>query len=364
MATHPTTQIRDQMTKATYKDAGVNLDEYEKAMQRLPSLMHKTFTPRVKKLDGGFAGLFQLDFASKLFARAYDEPMLVACTDGVGTKLKVATAAGQHHTVGIDLVAMCVNDAICCGAEALFFLDYVAMSQDDPELLEAIVSGISEGCLQSESALLGGETAIMPDLYAPGEYDLAGFSVGVVEKSKVIDGSDICEGDAVLGVASNGLHSNGYSLVRKVVFDIGGLTCNDRIDALGGTVGETLLKPTCIYVSMVSTLLRTFPAKHDVRGIAHITGGGLLENLSRILPEGLGARITRDSWDVPPVFPWLQQLGNVDADEMDRVFNRGLGLVFVVRKDACEAIQSALWEMGVQCWEIGKITAQTAVGWS
>ncbi len=352
------------MAKATYKDAGVNLDEYEKAMQRLPHWMHRTHTPRVKKLDGGFAGLFQLDFASKLFARNYEDPILVACTDGVGTKLKVATAAGRHDTVGIDLVAMCVNDAICCGAEALFFLDYVAMSADDPALLEAIVSGISEGCLQSESALLGGETAIMPDLYAPGEYDLAGFSVGVVEKSKAIDGSDIAAGDVVLGIASNGLHSNGYSLVRKIVFEIGGLSCEDTVDELDATVGEVLLKPTTIYVSAVQRLLKQFPARQTTKGIAHITGGGLLENLTRILPDGCGARIARDSWDVPAVFPWLQKMGDVDADEMDRVFNRGLGLAIVVSAESADAFQKASQELGHPCWRIGEIESGDTAQWA
>ena len=352
------------MSKATYKDAGVNLDEYERAMQRLPRLMHRTHTPRVKKLDGGFAGLFQLDFASKLFARNYEDPMLVACTDGVGTKLKVATAAGRHDTVGIDLVAMCVNDAICCGAEMLFFLDYIAMSKDDPELLESIVSGISEGCLQSGSALLGGETAIMPDLYSVGEYDLAGFSVGVVEKSKAIDGTDIEVGDTVLGLASNGLHSNGFSLVRKIVFEMAELTCETQVDELGCTVGEELLRPTYIYVSLVRKILQKFTAKEQVRGIAHITGGGLLENLSRILPQGMGARLQRNAWDQGPVFPWLQRLGNVDQREMERVFNCGLGLTLVVRPNDAEAIRSLVQDSGLSCWPIGSITNDSDVDWA
>lgn len=351
------------MSKATYKDAGVNLDIYEQSMQRLPRLMHRTHTPRVKKLDGGFAGLFQLDFASKLFARAYQDPVLVACTDGVGTKLKVATAAGRHDTVGIDLVAMCVNDAICCGAEPLFFLDYVAMSQDDPELLESIVSGISNGCLQSGSALLGGETAIMPDLYAIGEYDLAGFSVGVVEKSKVIDGSDIQPGDLVLGLASNGVHSNGYSLVRKIVFEIAGLTCETPVEELGCTVGEELLRPTFIYTSAIRHLLQVFAAREAIRGIAHITGGGLLENLLRILPQGMGARLDRDAWDRPPVFAWLQRLGQVDDDEMDRVFNGGIGMTLVVAPAVVAAVQAAVEDMDISCWQLGTITSDSTVEW-
>ncbi|MGD9637397.1 MAG: phosphoribosylformylglycinamidine cyclo-ligase, partial [Pirellulales bacterium] len=229
------------MAKATYKDSGVDLAVYEESMARLPRLLRRTHTPRVLPNEGGFAGLFQLDFAPGLFARNYQEPVLVSGTDGVGTKLKVAQLAGRHDTVGIDLVAMCVNDILCCGAEPLFFLDYVAMSHDDPQLLEAIVKGISDGCVESDMALVGGETAIMPDLYARGDYDLAGFCVGVVEKAKVLDGSTISPGDVVIGVASNGLHSNGYSLVRKIVFDIGQLKVGDHVDALGTTVADALL---------------------------------------------------------------------------------------------------------------------------
>src|SRR5262245_29176798 len=211
------------MAKTTYKDAGVDLEVYRQSMARLPRLLHRTYSPRVIPNDGGFAGLFQLDFASALFARRYEDPVLVSCTDGVGTKLKVANLTGVHNTVGIDLVAMSVNDAICAGAEPLFFLDYVAMSHDDPELLEQIVEGISQGCVEADCALLGGETAIMPDLYARGDYDLAGFCVGVAERKKLVDGKSISPGDVVLGVASSGLHSNGFSLARRIVFDIAGL---------------------------------------------------------------------------------------------------------------------------------------------
>lgn len=352
------------MSKATYKDSGVDLDKYEEAMKKLPHWMHRTHSPRVMKLDGGFAGLFQLDFASKLFARNYENPVLVACTDGVGTKLKVATAANRHDSVGIDLVAMCVNDAICCGAEPLFFLDYVAMSKDDPILLEQVVSGISHGCVQAESALLGGETAIMPDLYAPGEYDLAGFSVGVVEKSRVIDGSSIQPSDVLIGIASNGLHSNGFSLVRKIVFEIAGLSCKDHVDELGATVGDVLLNPTQIYVRLMQSVLRKHRPQDVVHGIAHITGGGVLENVSRILPDGCQAVIERDCWEVPPVFGWLQGLGDVDADEMDRVFNRGLGLVLAVRDDEAESIQRTISELGVSAWRIGHVANGEGARWA
>src|SRR5919109_5212498 len=215
------------MAKTSYKDSGVDLDVYAESMARLPRLLRRTHTPRVLPAEGGFAGLFQLDFKDGLFARQYQDPVLVSGTDGVGTKLKVAQRSRVHNTIGIDLVAMCVNDVLCCGAEPLFFLDYVAMSRDDPELLEAIVSGISDGCVESDMALVGGETAIMPDMYQAGDYDLAGFCVGVVERQKVLDGSAIAPSDAVIGVASSGLHSNGYSLARKIVFERAGLEMTD-----------------------------------------------------------------------------------------------------------------------------------------
>ena len=352
------------MSKATYKSAGVDLDKYEQAMQRLPRWMQRTFSPRVMKLEGGFAGLFRLDFSDRLFARNYKDPVLVACTDGVGTKLKVATSAQRHDTVGIDLVAMCVNDAICCGAEILFFLDYVAMSHDDPPRLEQIVSGISQGCLQADCALIGGETAIMPDLYAAGEYDLAGFCVGVVERGQLIDGSAITAGDLILGVASSGLHSNGFSLVRKIVFDITGLSCSDHVDTMNSTVADVLLEPTRIYVSVVRSVLRHYKVKNVVHGIAHITGGGLLENLARILPSGRQAVIGRDTWHVPPVFHWLEKTGQVAPDEMDRVFNRGVGLVLVVSDFYAESVQKLIAQAGLDCWQIGKITTGDGSRWA
>lgn len=353
------------MAKATYKDSGVDLDIYAESMARLPRLLSRTFSPRVLPLEGGFAGLFQLDFSSPLFARHYDDPVLVACTDGVGTKLKVAMLAGVHNTVGVDLVAMSVNDALCCGAEPLFFLDYVAMSHDDPERLEQIVEGITAGCLQSDCALLGGETAIMPDLYARGDYDLAGFCVGVVERRRVIDGRTIALGDAVLGIASSGLHSNGYSLVRRVVFDIAGLKIDDRIDKLGCTVGQALLEPTRIYVRALRAVQANYKVKSVVHGIAHITGGGLHENLERIIPAGCRAVIERGSWPVPPVFTWIQRLGDIDQAEMDRVFNLGVGLVLVVSPYFADSIRHQLADLGLDCWPIGQIIAgERGVAWA
>jgi phosphoribosylformylglycinamidine cyclo-ligase len=343
------------MARATYKDAGVDLDIYADSMSRLPRLMHRTFSPRVLKLDGGFAGMFKLDFGSRLFDRNYQDPVLVSCTDGVGTKLKVARLTDTHNTVGIDLVAMCVNDAICCGAEPLFFNDYIAMSRDNPELLEQIVEGISNGCITADCALNSGETAIMPDLYAPGDYDLAGFCVGVVEQRQVIDGSAITPGDAILGIASTGFHSNGFSLIRKIVFDMEGLGVHDRIDELDQTVGEALLTPTRIYARPVREIQLHYKVKNVVHGIAHITGGGLRENIARLLRPGLRAEIVPDSWTVPIIFDWLQRLGNVDDDEMERVFNMGIGLALIVSGYYADSIRRLLDEAGFDNWQIGHI---------
>lgn len=348
------------MSKVTYKDAGVDLELYEDAMARLPRLMHRTFSPRVIKLDGGFAGLYRLDFASQLFARRYVDPVLVSCTDGVGTKLKVAQKCQRHDTVGIDLVAMSVNDALCCGAEPLFFLDYVAMWRDVPPLLEEIVRGISDGCIEADCSLLGGETAIMPDLYREGDYDLAGFCVGVVERKHVIDGRAITPGDVVLGIESSGLHSNGYSLVRKVVFDLAGLQVTDHVPELGQTVGEALLTPTRIYVKAVRTVLRHYKVKNVVHGLAHITGSGLRDNVERIFPPNVQMVIESGSWPVPPVFGWLQRLGGIDDDEMARVFNMGIGLTLIVSPFYADSIQRVLADVGLKSWRIGRIEAKTA----
>jgi phosphoribosylformylglycinamidine cyclo-ligase len=343
------------MAKATYKDAGVDLEIYRESMARLPRLLHRTYSPRVIPLDGGFAGLFQLDFTNQLFARNYQDPVLVSCTDGVGTKLKVAVMAGAHRTVGIDLVAMSVNDAICCGAEPLFFLDYVAMSHDDPGLLEQIVEGVANGCMESDCALLGGETAIMPDIYQRGDYDLAGFCVGVVERKRLLDGRQIVPEDMIIGVASSGLHSNGFSLARKIVFEIAKMPIDQHVEELGATVGEALLRPTRIYARPVRKVLANYKVKHVVHGIAHITGGGLHENLERILPEGCKAVIQRESWPVSPVFDWLQRLGEVEPAEMDHVFNMGIGLVLVVSPYYADSIRGQFADCGLESWTIGRV---------
>ena len=341
------------MQGATYKDAGVDLEVYAESMRRLPALMQRTHAAqrgRVMDLPGGFAGLFRL-FGDG--GRRYRDPVLVSGTDGVGTKIKVAILAGVHNTVGIDLVGMCVNDCLCLGAEPLFFLDYLAMGKDDPDLVAGLVEGVSAGCQQARLALLGGETAIMPDLYSAGEFDLAGFAVGVVEKEGIIDGKAIRPGDVVLGLESSGLHSNGYSLVRKIVFDRADLRIDEHVPELGRTVGEALLEPTRIYIEAISPLLE----KNDpqrITGLAHITGGGLAENVERILPDNVRLTIDRKCWNVPPIFSWLQTLGQVDREEMFRVFNMGIGMVVIVRPEHADAVRG---ELGATVHVLGSVSA-------
>lgn len=342
------------MSPLTYKDAGLDLELYESAMARLPGLMKSTHTPRVMDLPGGFAGLFRLG-KSKKFARNYDDPVLVSGTDGVGTKIKVAIQAKVYHTVGIDLVAMSVNDTLCLGAEPLFFLDYLAIPKDDPELISQIVSGVCAGCEQAGAALLGGETAVMPDLYAAGDFDLAGFSVAVAERKEIINGSRIRPGDVLLGLPSSGFHSNGYSLVRKAVFDHAKLKINDAIPELGKTVSEALLEPTKIYVRPILDVIGRKKMRASVSGLAHITGGGLADNLVRIFPENCHAVIDRSLWQPNAIFPWLQKLGNIDREEMFRVFNMGIGFVLVVRPKSVERIQEKLASHDISAQVIGRV---------
>jgi phosphoribosylformylglycinamidine cyclo-ligase len=340
----------------TYKSAGLDLDLYEQSLAAMGPLLRRTHTPRVLDGFGGFASLFSLDYNSRLFARNYRHPVLVSCTDGVGTKLKIAALAGKQDTVGIDLVAMSVNDCLCTGGEPVVFLDYLAMPRDDPALTRDLIKGISDGCIEAECALVGGETAILPDFYQPGDYDMAGFCVGVVERDHIISGRSIRPGDAVLGLASSGLHSNGYSLVRKVVFEHAGLKVGDFVPELGRTVGEELLEPTRIYVRALKTVLQHYPVKRRVvRGLAHITGEGLPGNVPRVLPPGKRVFLRKGSWPVPPVFGWLMRLGNISEEEMYKVFNMGIGFVVIAHPYYLDSIQRQLAEHRVRSWLIGEV---------
>ncbi|MGE5192322.1 MAG: phosphoribosylformylglycinamidine cyclo-ligase [Deltaproteobacteria bacterium] len=340
----------------TYQDAGLDLKLYDQAMARLPALMQLTHTPRVMDLPGGFAGLFRLG-KSRKFERNYDDPVLVSGTDGVGTKLKVACLARSYETVGIDLVAMSVNDCLCLGAEPLFFLDYLALPKDDPDLIARIVAGVCAGCEQSGCALLGGETAIMPDMYAPGDFDLAGFCVGVVERKRIVDGARIKPGDVVIGLESSGLHSNGFSLVRKAVFERAGLKIDEHVAELGQAVGTALLTPTRIYVKPILDLLNKKAGKPVIRGMAHITGGGIAENLERVLPADCRVSIDRQAWEPPAIFSWLAKIGSIDREEMFRVFNMGIGFTVVVRPKAADAVQERLARHEIKTWVLGTVEA-------
>jgi phosphoribosylformylglycinamidine cyclo-ligase len=331
--------------KLTYTDSGVNIEEGARAVDLMKGYVKNTFTKNVLCDLGGFGGLFELN------AKEYEAPVLVSGTDGVGTKLKLAFMMDKHDTVGIDLVAMCVNDILCQGAKPLFFLDYVATGKLEAEKVADIVKGISEGCIQSGSALIGGETAEMPGFYAAGEYDMAGFSVGIVDKPRIIDGSKIEDGDVVIGVASSGIHSNGYSLVRKLFFDRLGYGVDKYIEELGETLGEALLRPTKIYANTVMKVL----SQYDVKGMVHITGGGFYENIPRIIPQGLGVEVNLGSWDVLPIFELMQREGNVETDEMFKTFNMGIGYIFIVKEKDGEGVLGAIKDTGENAYKIGKV---------
>jgi phosphoribosylformylglycinamidine cyclo-ligase len=330
---------------ATYKEAGVDIAAGNSFVQMIKPLVKSTFRPEVMTELGGFGGLFSLN-ASK-----YKNPVLVSGTDGVGTKLKLAFLADCHDSVGIDLVAMCVNDIVVQGAEPLFFLDYLATGRLEPEKAAQVVAGIAEGCRQAGCALIGGETAEMPGFYSDGEYDIAGFTVGVVEKDQIIDGSSITVGNKLIGIGSSGLHSNGYSLARRIIFDLMGLTITSPLPGATRTVAEELLTPTRIYVRSVLNLLKDF----KINGIAHITGGGLLENVPRILPKGSAAHFKLGTWQMPAIFPLLQKGGNVEQAEMYRTFNMGVGMVLAVDKGDVDDILSRLHGLGEQAWLIGEV---------
>ncbi|MCP9449960.1 MAG: phosphoribosylformylglycinamidine cyclo-ligase [Nitrospira sp.] len=331
----------------TYREAGVDIDAGDEFVDRIKPLVRSTFRPEVLADLGGFGGLFGLR------AEQYKEPVLVSGTDGVGTKLKIAFLMDRHDTVGIDLVAMCVNDIVVSGAEPLFFLDYFATGKLSVAKAQDVVKGIAEGCRQAGCALIGGETAEMPSFYQDGEYDLAGFAVGVVEKAKIIDGRSIVPGDVLIGLASSGLHSNGYSLARRVLFEQAKLTVDSVVPELGRTVGEELLTPTRIYVKPILTFCREFP----IKGLAHVTGGGITENLPRVLPSGVNARVDRRAWTVPPVFTLLSSVGAIEQEEMYRVFNMGIGMVMVVPSHVAESVVSRAADLGERAQVIGEIVA-------
>ncbi len=340
----------------TYKQAGVDIDAGEAMVDLIKPMVLTTHTPRVMDNFGSFAGLFRLDFGEKLFRRQYKDPVLAACTDGVGTKLKIAFMMNKLDTVGIDLVAMSVNDLICGGAEPLFFLDYLAVGKLDPKRMAEIIKGIVAGCNESGSALLGGETAEMPSFYKAKEFDMAGFAVGVVERNKIVDGQNVQPGDVAIGIASSGLHSNGYGLARRVLLDIAKFKLTDRPDELeGASVGEEMLRPTKIYVKPVLDILNQYKAKRPVKAMSHITGGGLPGNLPRVLPKGLTLRINRDSWPVPPIFKLIAKKGPVDHIEMTRVFNMGVGYVMIVSPFCAKAIMTRLARHNEKCWILGKV---------
>jgi phosphoribosylformylglycinamidine cyclo-ligase len=328
-------------TGLTYAQAGVSIDAGDELVRRIKPLARRTLIPGVLGGIGGFGALFEVP-------KGYREPVLVSGTDGVGTKLKLAFTLGKHDTVGQDLVAMNVNDILVQGARPLFFLDYFACGRLDVDVAASVVGGIARGCEIAGCALIGGETAEMPGMYPEGEYDLAGFAVGVVEKAAIIDGSGIAPGDAVLGLASSGLHSNGFSLVRKVVETSG---ASYRDDFNGRMLGHVLLEPTRIYCRPVLDVLQ----KVKLKGLAHITGGGLLENVPRVLPEATQASIRRDAWRRPPIFDWLQKHGHVADAEMARVFNCGIGMVIVVARDDADAALAAFAALGETAWQIGEI---------
>lgn len=333
-------------TPLTYRDAGVDIDAGNELVERIKPLVKRSFRPEVMGGLGGFGALFDL-------SGKYREPVLVSGTDGVGTKLKLAQQLGRHDTIGIDLVAMCVNDVLVQGAEPLFFLDYFATGKLDIDTAAAVVGGIANGCTEAGCALIGGETAEMPDMYAPGEYDLAGFTVAAVEKSELKDGAAVAEGDVLIGIASSGPHSNGYSLVRRI-YDRAGQPAELELDG-GVKLVDALMAPTRLYVKPILALLKSHGA--DIHGMAHVTGGGLTENIIRVVPDGLGLDIDASSWTLPPVFQWLQREGAVADAEMWRTFNCGIGFVLIVPAQQATAVGEAVTAQGLEHWTIGKVVA-------
>ena len=336
-----------------YENAGVSVEAGYEVVKRIKSHVARTDRLGVVSGIGGFGGLFDLASLN------YKEPVLISGTDGVGTKLVIAKLMGKHDTIGVDCVAMCVNDVVAQGAQPLFFLDYIACGKNDPAVLEQVVSGVADGCVQAGAALIGGETAEMPGMYDEDEYDLAGFTVGCVERSKIVDGSAIAEGDVLIGLPSTGVHSNGFSLVRKALFEQAGYTVETRLPELGDrTLGDVLLTPTKIYVKALMPLFEA----GLVHGVAHITGGGFIENVPRMLPEGLAARIELGSWPVPPIFDVIERAGDVDHMEMFNIFNMGIGMVVAVPADREDEVMNLLANAGEQGYRIGSVVARGSDG--
>ena len=338
----------------TYKDSGVDVDANDRLVELIKPIVRSTYGPRVVDRHGGFAGLFRLDYREDLFRRNYKDPVLVSCTDSVGSKVLLATQSGHHDTVGIDCVAMSVNDLITMGAEPLLFLDYVAVHKLDPPRVAEIIDGVATGCREAGCALIGGETAEIPDIYDPGQFDLVGFAVGAVERTRVIDGSGIEPGDVIVGLPSSGIHSNGLALARRLAFKEARLKYDSVVPAIGSPIGDELLKPTRIYARPVTSLLRRYRVKRVVRGMAHITGGGLPGNVVRVLPDGVCATINTKAWPVPPIFKYLQSLG-VKRAEMFRVFNMGIGYVIFVRADVAASVIGHFRRHRLDALAIGRI---------
>ena len=344
----------------TYEQSGVSIDANDQMIRQIYSCVASTFGPRVIEARNGFAGMFRLDYDERLFKRNYKNPVLVACTDGVGSKVQIAGKIKKFDTIGIDLVAMSVNDMLVQGAEPLFFLDYLAVHKLEPKTIAELVKGVAAGCRLADCALIGGETAEMPDTYSKGDFDMAGFSVGVVERKKIITGKNIRKGDCILGLASSGLHSNGYSLVRNICFKKAGLKMTDTLDELQGAVlGEVLLEPTRIYVRPIVKLLSQYKVKRVVHGMVHITGGGLVGNIPRVLPKDCNAVIKKTSWPKHKIFTFLQKAGPVEEEEMFRIFNMGIGFVLIVSEDFANSIAKKLSRYGEQVYKIGRITTGT-----
>ena len=342
----------------TYQQSGVNIDANEVMIEKIQSALSSTYGPRVIDIPGGFAGLFRLDYDEKLFKKKYKNPVLVACTDGVGSKVQLAAEAKKYGSVGIDLVAMSVNDMLVLGAEPLFFLDYLGIHNLEPDTITEMVQGVAAGCRLSDCALLGGETAEMPDTYKKGDFDMAGFGVGIVERNRIISGKTVRKGDCILGLASSGLHSNGYALTRNICFKKLQLKMTDKIDELDGqALGDVLLEPTRIYVRSIIRLLSAYKVKKVVHGMAHITGAGLPGNVTRSFGARFDALIEKGSWPVPKIFTFLQKKGPVEEDEMFRVFNMGIGFVLIVAEDFSDSIVKKLESYGEKVYKIGKITA-------